>query len=201
MMAGIRQIDWGGETVTARADGWIVTTEGGAPQVAPGWTSRSLGEGMFAITAPGASVRDVTTWSTSIGARGFEPDRIITSAALPNDPSFSRLWGLHNTGQTGGVGDADIDAPEAWNVTTGSRAVVVAVIDTGSRPHADLSGQQLAGYDFISTATVGNDGNALPRECLRGVIDLPYPVGAALAALRCSDDRVESVFTSEETTG
>ena len=43
MMAGIRQIDWGGETVTARVDGWIVTTEGGAPQVASGWSSKSLG--------------------------------------------------------------------------------------------------------------------------------------------------------------
>ena len=50
---------------------------------------------------------------------------------IPNDPFFDQLWGLHNTGQTGGTADADIDAPEAWDVTTGSSAVVVAVIDSG----------------------------------------------------------------------
>src|SRR5262249_48878129 len=54
--------------------------------------------------------------------------------------SFSSLWGLHNTGQTGGTPDADIDAPEAWDVTTGSSSVVVAVIDTGvDYTHPDLA--------------------------------------------------------------
>ena len=38
-----------------------------------------------------------------------EPDRFITASALPNDPSFSRLYGLNNSGQTGGLADADID--------------------------------------------------------------------------------------------
>ena len=160
IMSGIRQIDWGGETLTARADGWIVTTEGVAPPVVSGWSSRSLGEGMFAITAPGASVSDVTSWSTSIGARGFEPDRIITSAALPNDPSFSRLWGLHNTGQTGGVGDADIDAAEAWNVTSGSRAVVVGVIDTGiDYRHPDLAANMWRNPGETAGDGIDNDGN------------------------------------------
>ncbi|MCJ7680766.1 MAG: peptidase S8, partial [Candidatus Aminicenantes bacterium] len=60
-----------------------------------------------------------------------EPDKIIHLSRLPNDSRFGSLWGLHNTGQTGGTYDADIDAPEAWNLTTGSRTVVVAVIDSG----------------------------------------------------------------------
>lgn len=50
---------------------------------------------------------------------------------FPNDINFLNLWGLHNTGQLGGTSDADIDAPEAWQVTTGSGDVIVAVIDTG----------------------------------------------------------------------
>ncbi|MBW2318043.1 MAG: hypothetical protein JRF24_05070 [Deltaproteobacteria bacterium] len=43
-----------------------------------------------------------------------EPNYYRYATATPNDPSFDDLWGLHNTGQTGGTPDADIDAPEAW---------------------------------------------------------------------------------------
>lgn len=50
---------------------------------------------------------------------------------IPNDPGFSQLWRLNNTGQTGGVPDADIDALEAWSATTGSTATVVAILDSG----------------------------------------------------------------------
>ena len=52
--------------------------------------------------------------------RYVEPNHLLSIAATPNDPSYGQLWGLHNTGQTGGTVDADIDAPEAWNVSTGS---------------------------------------------------------------------------------
>lgn len=69
-----------------------------------------------------------------------EPDYIVyAEATVPNDPQFSQLWGLHNTGQTGGTPDADIDAPEAWDITTGDTNVVVGVIDTGvDYNHEDL---------------------------------------------------------------
>jgi len=49
---------------------------------------------------------------------------------FPDDPEFGQLWGLHNEGQTGGTPDADIDAPEAWDIQTGSGSVV-AVVDSG----------------------------------------------------------------------
>lgn len=57
------------------------------------------------------------------------------TSSPPNDPGFSQQWGLHNTGQTGGASDADIDAPEAWSGGPGSAEVVVAVIDTGVDVH------------------------------------------------------------------
>jgi subtilisin family serine protease len=58
---------------------------------------------------------------------------------IPNDPRFKELYGLDNTGQTGGTADADIDAPEAWASATNSSAVV-AVIDTGiDYSHPDLA--------------------------------------------------------------
>lgn len=80
-----------------------------------------------------------------------EPDRIMTHMATPTDPRYTDQWHYYET--AGGL-----RLPTAWDKSTGS-GVVVAVIDTGYRPHADLSGQLLAGYDFISTAAIGNDGN------------------------------------------
>ena len=61
--------------------------------------------------------------------------------SIPNDPYFAdNQWSFHNTGQTGGIPGADIDAPGAWNISTGSDSVVVAVIDTGVLyTHSDLS--------------------------------------------------------------
>jgi subtilisin family serine protease len=68
-----------------------------------------------------------------------EPNYTSSVCAMPNDPLFAQLWGLHNTGQSGGTPDADIDAPHAWSITTGSPDVVVGVIDTGvDYLHEDL---------------------------------------------------------------
>jgi subtilisin family serine protease len=68
-----------------------------------------------------------------------EPNYIVTVDALPDDSLFDQLWGLNNTGQTGGTADADIDAPEAWDIATGSSQIVVGVIDTGiDYSHPDL---------------------------------------------------------------
>jgi serine protease len=69
----------------------------------------------------------------------------------PNDSSYASQW--HYYESTGGL-----NLPTAWDKATGS-GVVVAVIDTGFRPHADLAANLLTGYDMISDATVGNDGD------------------------------------------
>ena len=71
-----------------------------------------------------------------------EPNFVRSLQATPDDPYYGLLWGLHNTGQSLGTVDADIDAPEAWDVTTGSAATTVAVIDTGiDSGHPDLAPQ------------------------------------------------------------
>ena len=61
-------------------------------------------------------------------------------ATVPNDPRYDELWGLDNVGQySGGVPDADVDAPEAWDSGTGNCSVVTVVMDTGGDyNHADL---------------------------------------------------------------
>ena len=62
---------------------------------------------------------------------------------IPNDEYFNRQFYLHNYGQSvngnSGVNDADIDAPEAWNITMGDPSIVIAVIDQGvTNNHPDL---------------------------------------------------------------
>ncbi|MEK7728634.1 MAG: S8 family serine peptidase [candidate division KSB1 bacterium] len=69
-----------------------------------------------------------------------EPNYLYYASDTPNDPDYNRLWGMNNTGQTGGTADADIDAPEAWAITKGDTSIVVGVIDTGvDYKHPDLA--------------------------------------------------------------
>jgi subtilisin family serine protease len=78
----------------------------------------------------------------------------------PSDPQFGALWGLDNTGQTGGTPDADIDAPEAWDITTGSPQVVVAVIDSGiTFDHPDLAGNIYTNPGEIAGNGIDDDAN------------------------------------------
>ncbi len=68
-----------------------------------------------------------------------EPNYLYHTWLTPNDQNFSLQWGIHNSGQSGGVADADIDAPEAWDIETGSSAVLIGLIDTGiNYRHEDL---------------------------------------------------------------
>ena len=80
-----------------------------------------------------------------------EPDRIMKKMFTPNDPRYSEQWQYFDT--TGGM-----RMPAAWDVATGT-GVNVAVIDTGYRPHTDLSGQFVGGYDFITDTSISADGN------------------------------------------
>jgi thermitase len=82
------------------------------------------------------------------GVQYAEPNFILRATATPNDPMYVDEYGLHNTGQTGGLSDADIDAPEGWDAAglsafPNSGGVKVGVIDTGfDRTHSDLTGKR-----------------------------------------------------------
>ncbi|MGZ3537902.1 MAG: S8 family serine peptidase [Thermodesulfobacteriota bacterium] len=90
-----------------------------------------------------------------------EPNYLVTIQTVPNDFYFNYLWGLSNTGQTGGTAGADIDASRAWDITNGSNDVIIAVIDTGvDYTHSDLSQNiwvNLAEYN--GAPGVDDDGN------------------------------------------
>ncbi|VEH42431.1 Extracellular basic protease precursor [Kocuria rosea] len=93
-----------------------------------------------------------------------EPDRLVSTARIPGsdeaepedmgsvaataaDPDVPSLWALTN-----------LRAFEAWDTATG-KGVTVGVVDTGFANHPDLDSQTIGGYDFVSTAALGNDGN------------------------------------------
>jgi subtilisin family serine protease len=86
--------------------------------------------------------------------------RTIDAAVYPNDPFFSSLWGMENTGQTGGTAGADISAPEAWSTTTGSAGVVVAGVDTGvAYDHEDLAANMWNNPGEIPANGIDDDSN------------------------------------------
>ncbi|MFM8414526.1 MAG: S8 family serine peptidase [Planctomycetota bacterium] len=160
----VSRIEWDGRIVDVQADSWIARTTAngiGDLGLVAGWTASALGEGFYAITAPGAGVADVRGWAAANPAVAYvEPDFAIAPRVFPRDASFGSLWGLHNTGQSGGLVDADIDAPEAWRTTTGSRGVVIAVIDSGvDSTHPDLAANAWRNPGEVAGDGLDNDGN------------------------------------------
>jgi subtilisin family serine protease len=91
-----------------------------------------------------------------------ESDDVVTTNVVPNDPSFSQLWGLRNTGQSGGVAGVDIRATNAWETDgdTGSLNVKVGVIDTGiDHTHPDLADNIWVNPNEIAGNGIDDDGN------------------------------------------
>ena len=133
-------------------------------------------EGLILVKTSGTSVTDaVQTYESSPYVLYAEPDYILSipnnetesksilsgsiQNSIPNDPLFGNLWGMHNTGQEGGTAGTDIDAPEAWDIFTGSSDVIIAVVDTGVYyNHSDLASNM-----WVNTADpidgIDNDGN------------------------------------------
>ncbi|TQV87735.1 S8 family serine peptidase [Aliikangiella coralliicola] len=80
-----------------------------------------------------------------------EPDAMMQAVLTPNDSRYNEQW--HYFENNGGI-----RMPTAWDQATGQGAVV-AVLDTGYRPHVDLNSNILAGYDMISDTFVSRDGD------------------------------------------
>ncbi len=94
-----------------------------------------------------------------------EPNFVLRATATPNDPLFSQLYGLNNTGQTGGRPDADIDAPEGWDAAglgafPATGGTTIGMVDTGiDQTHPELSGKVAACADSLG-------GTVVQGECV-----------------------------------
>lgn len=89
-----------------------------------------------------------------------QPDYIYEAAVTPDDVDFNKLYAMHNTGQTGGTVDSDIDAIEAWDKFSGSGEVLVGVVDTGiDYTHPDLVDNIWTNFGEIADNGLDDDGN------------------------------------------
>lgn len=107
----------------------------------------------------------ISALSANSAVEYVEPNYVYRANVVPNDTDFSKLWGMVNEGQVDpkgrqGVAGVDIDADRAWDIHTGSRDVIVAVIDTGVDPTIpDLANNMWVNEGEIAGNGVDDDGN------------------------------------------
>lgn len=93
--------------------------------------------------------------------------RITPDQNLPNDPRFGDMWGLHNTGQSGGTFDVDIDAPEAWDTVGTLPDTIVGLMDDGVQlNHPDLAGNLFVNPGEIPGNGIDDDGNGFVDDVM-----------------------------------
>ena len=117
----------------------------------------------------GVSVKEaVQSYMVDPNVEYAEPNYIRTPMAeIPFDTYFADQWALNNTGQfAGGTEDADIDAPEAWDITTGSKEVVVAILDGGiDYTHPDLIDNIWINISEACSNGIDDDFNGYIDDC------------------------------------
>ncbi|MBN1166512.1 MAG: S8 family serine peptidase [Methanospirillaceae archaeon] len=78
-----------------------------------------------------------------------EPNYVVTISAVPDDPDYDQLWGMQA-----------VSAPQAWDMTTGSQDVIVAVVDTGvDYTHPDLAANMWVNSGEIPDNGIDDDNN------------------------------------------
>jgi serine protease len=116
---------------------------------------REISGSAYVLRLPGrmrvADVESMARRMASVpGVEYAEPDRIMFPALVPNDPQYGAQWHYFET--------YGLNASGAWDASTGSSQVRVAVIDSGITDHPDLAGRWVGGYDFVANVTMANDG-------------------------------------------
>lgn len=170
-----REIDW---SVPHRADRLIVVPKSDAnDQQVADWHSKQAAKRLKTFIGPhrtqlletgqGQTLEQI---AASYQASGLfevvEPDYFYTASVLPepDDPAYEDgdLWALNNSGQNGGLIDADIDAPEAWETIVSAEPVIVGVVDTGVRyTHEDLAANMWMNPAEVPGNGIDDDNNGI----------------------------------------
>jgi subtilisin family serine protease len=140
--AGPRMLDATAAQATALVGGEIVQR----------WT---IVPGLMQITVTNMSVEEAIRLLSAMPEVEYaEPDYYVHTSVTPNDPSYNQLWGMNQTN------DADIDAPQGWDIFTGNPNFAVAVIDTGiQRTHPDLAANTWVNPGEIAGNGIDDDRN------------------------------------------
>ncbi|MGE5113850.1 MAG: FG-GAP-like repeat-containing protein [Acidobacteriaceae bacterium] len=95
-----------------------------------------------------------------------EPNYVVKLLGTPNDPFFSQQWALSNPGGTHAIAGADIEALNAWSLTTGSSNIVVATLDTGvDYLHPDLAANIFSNPADCNNNGLDDDGDGYVDDC------------------------------------
>jgi subtilisin family serine protease len=134
--------------------------------------ARAVSPEHFVLTlSAGANVTSVLAdWKANDLVAYIEQDAVgnaatkssVSAAVFPNDPYFDRQWSLNNDGSfsSWAKADADVDMPEAWEVTQGSESITVAILDSGVMPgHDELTGRLWVNAGEVPDNGVDDDGN------------------------------------------
>jgi len=133
-----------------------------AAAAAPVDLVRRLDDGAWVVRLPDrrsqAAVEALADqWERRGDVVSAEADALMLPTAVPNDPMYVNQW--HYVDPVAQPTKQGANLPGAWDITTGSTDVVVAVLDTGKLDHVDLAGRFAPGYDMISSSAIANDGN------------------------------------------
>jgi len=150
----------------------LVRFEDGASEEYKQTVRALVGDGSFRIVESGLGIELVNTkLRVEVAIERLSPfvqyaerDWVVRKSATPNDPGYSQLWGMHNTGQTvnadPGIAGADINAPEAWDTYTGDANFKIAIIDTGVQyTHPDLAANIWTNPGEIAGNGIDDDAN------------------------------------------
>ena len=151
---------------------------------------KNIGDIQLVQATDGRSVEELlAAYRSDPNVLYAEVDQPLSIDLVPNDPQFNGLWGLNNTGQTGGTADADINTPEAWDFTTGDSGIVIASIDTGiDYNHPDLVDNLWVNPGEIPGNGLDDDGN--------GYVDDVYGINTIDGSGNPFDDNGHGTHTS-----
>ncbi|MEN7547254.1 S8/S53 family peptidase [Rapidithrix thailandica] len=131
------------------------------------------------------------------------PNFIMEITKHQNDPLYPDQYYLNNTGQFGGTAGIDINAPQAWSISTGIHTIRVAVIDDGVENHVDINGRVLQGFTPRDANGLGApvNGSAHGQACA-GIIAASRSNNEGIAGIApCTDIVPVNIFNGGETTG